>query len=240
MLTPELYFQHYQQLPPLAQKVLVNKQLQASLSDIVRHNDLTEDQRRQTVLLTGDASVGGFPVAQLPAKLLSEAKLDEQKGKKVAVELLGRFFLPLQWHLGNVEGLIKKLGGDVAKYEAEARKNYPEVYAPHVETEQQPTAPVTEVAATAVAKPEPEILHFLNDRLATQRGRAEVLLRLTNLSGQVEDAIKAKKMPEDEGQALYKRLDALSFAINTQDLNPLEVAAITRQLKTVLAKLGQV
>ncbi|MEK7637092.1 MAG: hypothetical protein AAB402_01715 [Patescibacteria group bacterium] len=173
--------------------------------------------------------------AELVATIKKDLGLDETKAKGMALDLLGRKFLPMQWYVGNVEGLIKELGGNLEKYVAEAKKNYPEVYAPQAKTE---TAPAKEPAAAKDTGEEPSILRQIEERLTSTKGRAEVLLRLTALSQQIEEAVKAQRLDEAAGEELLHSLDALSYAVNTKDLNPLEVAAIKRRLKNVVLKLG--
>jgi len=243
MLSPELYFQYFHKLPPLMQQILVNKKIQASLSNIVRNNDLTEEQRRQTVLLAGDVSVKGFPIENLLPKIITEAKIENDKSQKIAIQLLGEFLLPMQWYLGNVEKIITDLGGDAQHYIAEAQKNYPEVYAPDAQkvAEQAESLNVTDVADqdNSTEPNEPVILRDIGEKLGTSKGRAGILLHLVALSQKIELAGKSGKISETEMGELLHGLDALSYAVNTQDLNPLEIAAIKRRLKTIMTKIGE-
>lgn len=243
MLSPELYFQYFHQLPPLMQQLLVNKKLQASLSTIVRSNDLTDEQRRQAVLLVGDASVKAFPIDNFYNKITTEANIVDDKGKKVTIELLGNFFLPLQWYLGNVEKIITDLGGDAQHYTAEAQKNYPEVYAPDAQKVAEQAERTNNTYPTdqdGSADPEePVILRDIGEKLGSSKGRAGILLHLVALSQKIEEAGKSGKISDKETGELLHGLDALSYAINTQDLNPLEIAAIKRRLKTIMTKIGE-
>lgn len=177
---------------------------------------------------------------KLVATIEQDIGFDDVSAKKLALELLGRRFLPMQWYIGNVENLITSLGGDLNKYQAEARKNYPEVYAPET-AKPEPTVTEKITAPSAAPGEDLGILHDIEQRLTTFRGRAEVLLRLTALSRDIDQAIKDKRLSEAHGEELIHSLDALSYAVNTKDLNPLEVAAIKRRLSRIvseLAKLG--
>lgn len=223
------------------QDFLVRKELQAALSRIIRSYTMTDEQRHTVVLIVGDTSVGAIPFTQFIPKL-KETKIDEATCNKMAIELLGEFFLPLQWHLGNVEKIITELGGDAAKYITMAKQNYPEVYAPKIISSVTPdsgTLSDDSMAKTDDESGEPKILHNIDERLTSAHGRAEVLLRLVALSQKIEAAGKSGKLSEQETGELLHGLDALSYAVNTQDLNPLEMAAIKRRLKTIIGKVGE-
>lgn len=187
---------------------------------------------REVILQTVEPS-------RLVAVLQKELELDEPKAKALALDLLGWRFLPMEWYLGPIEPLIRELGGDPKGYIYLIAPIYPEVYGDmlaEMQEAEQSESQSSEQTASA-EKQEPTILHSIDDRLTTNKGRAEVLLRLTALSQQIEEAGKAKTLNENEAQELMHSLDTLSYAVNTQDLNPLEIAAIKRRLKNILAKL---
>lgn len=236
----------FSKLPDLM-KMLTGSEVFPKINiEIEKQNGLTVEQGDKMMDVIRKVVLKTIEPRELLANIQKTIGLNENKAKKLALDLLGRQFLPMQWYIGDVEGEIKKLGGDVAKYETEARKNYPEVYEPHAqepEVQTETSDVVTEKKEPASVRTvtsdtnEPTILHSIDDRLTTNKGRAEVLLRLTALSQQIEEAGKAKTLNENEAQELMHSLDTLSYAVNTQDLNPLEIAAIKRRLKNILAKL---
>lgn len=206
--------------------------------DIEKKNNLTHDQGDKMMSVIRKVILQTIRPNELVATIQKEIGLDEARAKKLALDLLGRRFLPMEFYLGSIRPLIQQLGGNVEQYLAEAKKLYPEVYAAPVLA---PTAP--EPAAAPSTQPETTshpILSNFDQRLTSFQGRAEILLRLTGLSAQVEDAIKAKKLSIPDGQQFMQQLDAVSYAINTQDLNPLEVQSIKRRLTKLLAKFESV
>jgi hypothetical protein len=159
--------------------------------------------------------------------------MEPATAKKFTIDFLGKICLPMQWYIGNVEGLIKELGGNVANYIDEAQRIFPEVYEIKTAPPQPTIASVQPILAN-----EPPILHNLEEKLTTNKGRAGILLHLTNLSLQIEQRVAAKNLTVEAGQELIHGLDSLSYAVNTKDLNPLEIAAIKRKILSVLIKLG--
>lgn len=228
------------QLPSLM-FTIISKERSAEINmEIELQHHLTELEGDIMMQVIKNIITKKITPSRLNTTIIKDIKLDESKAKQLALDLLGRRFLPMQWYIGNVEGLIKDLGGDVAKYEAEARKNYPEVYAPDATTQVSETANVTAVPSqskTTSTTDEPAILRDIAEKLATPKGRATVLLRLTALSLQIEEAGKSGQLTADETTKLLYGLDALSYSVNTQDLNPLEIGAIKRRLKNILAKV---
>lgn len=230
-------------LPELLKQVIDHEENSQINADIEKVNGLTSEQGDKMMDVIRKVILKVILPSALVTTIQHDINLDEEKAKKLALDLLGRRFLPMQWYIGNVEGLIKELGGDVEHYAAEARKNYPEVYAPDANMSAETTTvevrPQTQ-SATAVDTDanEPVIVRDIGEKLATSKGRAGVLLHLVGLSQQVEAAGKSGKFTAKETEELLRGLDALSYAVNTQDLNPLEIAAIKRRLKNILAKVG--
>jgi hypothetical protein len=60
---------------------------------------------------------------------------------------------------------------------------------------------------------------------------------MSALSQQIEQAGQQQRLSEKETEELLHNLDALSYAVNTKDLNPLEIAAIKRRMKSIVSKL---
>ncbi len=229
----------FAKLPDLLKKVIDRDVFAQGDIEIEEQNGLTIEQGDKMMDVIRMVIFKTITPVEVVATIQRVIGLDEVRAKKLALDLLGKQFLPMQWYIGNVEGLITELGGDVAKYQAEAQKNYPEVYAPQPTPEtEEPTEKIISPFKDEAAKDEPTILRNIDERLTTNKGRAEVLLRLTALSQQIDEAMKSGKFGETQGQEMLHSLDALSYAINTQDLNPLEIAAIKRRLKNVLSKLA--
>ena len=231
----QLFLQKISQLPTLM-KTIVGKDVTVNLAiALTEKYRLTDGQHKSMIYLEGEVIVKNVQPAGILSYIQQHIIPEVDQAKKFAADFIGKICLPMQWYIGNVEGLIKELGGDVEKYTAEAKKNYPEVYAPK---------PVTEVAKPAVvtsapiAADEPIILRGLEEKLSSNKGRAGVLLHLTNLSLQIEQRVAAKSMTVELGQELIHGLDSLSYAVNITDLNPLEIAAIKRKILSVLTKLG--
>ncbi len=203
-------------------------------------NGLSKEQGDRMMSVIRKIILKTIAPAGLVATIKKDISLGEDQAKKLGLDLLGRRFLPMQWYIGNVEGLIRGLGGHVEEYLAEAKKLYPEVYQASSVATVTPTVAVPAAVTPAQPAVQPSasssLLDNLEERLTTFKGRAEVLLRMTALSQRIETAVNAKAIDEQRGQALLQALDALSYAVNTQDLNPLEVQAIKRRLAKVVAE----
>lgn len=236
----QAFLQEIGRLPKLM-KVFVDSEktidLAIALVDAYGLNGL---QNKAMIYLEGEIIVKHLRPADVLNFVRQHIFADENQAKKFTTDFLGQLCLPMQWYIGNVEGIIKELGGDVEKYIAEAQKNYPEVYAPNAQ--QKSTETDTSTAAskieTSTDEHEPVILQDIGEKLGTSKGRAGVLLHLVALSQKIETAGKSGQLSEKETGELLHSLDALSYAVNTQDLNPLEIAAIKRRLKNILVKVG--
>jgi hypothetical protein len=134
---------------------------------------------------------------------------------------------------------LEKLGGNAAAYTEIIAPLYPEVFGPVQAEESRDTSTpqsATKRVLTSV-ETEPSMLHNIDDRLTSTKGRAEILLRMSALSQQIEQAGQQQRLSEKETEELLHNLDALSYAVNTKDLNPLEIAAIKRRMKSIVSKL---
>lgn len=155
--------------------------------------------------------------------------LDDVRSKKLALDLLSKRFLPMEWYIGKVQPLIQQLGGNVAEALAEARQRYPEVYAP----KQEPASPTIDATTTE----EHPILRNFDDKATTLKGQADILLRLTGLSSQIEAGVAQGRFEQDESERLMQELDAVSYAVNTKDLNPFEVNSIKRKIRKIISRV---
>ncbi|MBI5467463.1 MAG: hypothetical protein HY975_04635 [Candidatus Kerfeldbacteria bacterium] len=237
MVTPQQYRLVIQKLPPLMKQVLRNESMTATnmvMEDVFK---LKPAQGDAMMVIIQDLIAREITPAQIRGRVDLDLKLPPNVAAAFTRELLGRVVLPMEWYVGNVEGLIRELGGQPEEYLRQAQEFFPEVYA-HT-----PTArPVTPSAPAITPNPTPEvqpILANLEERLTTFKGRAEILLRLTALSQHVEAVAAKKLIDQKRSQELIQALDALSYAVNTQDLNPLEVQAVKRRLTKVVNDIGQ-
>lgn len=240
MISNAAYLQAIATLPPLMQKVVDNPNLVTAAETLEETHRLNGTQAKFMIELEASIIAKEFPPSAVSQQVKQGMNFDDDRAKSFSRDFLGLICLPMQWYIGNVEDLIRQLGGNVDQYLAEAKKRYPEVYqaAPAPTAAPVAPAPSAVVATKPTAQPSASssLLDGLEERLTTFRGRAEVLLRMTALSQQVETAINAKVIDDSRGQALLQALDALSYAVNTQDLNPLEVQAIKRRLAKVVAE----
>ena len=221
-------------LPPLL-KTIIDKEETVDVNiEIANSNKLTDEQ--------GDKMMGVIRKILFktitPRELLETVKhdigLSDAKAKVLTLDLLGRRFLPMEWYIGDVKSLIKEMDGDVERFLVEAQQRYPEVYAP-----QEAKTETDSEEVETILDNEPPILRDFEDRLTSFRGRAEILLRLTGLSGDVEEAMKTGALTKEAGEKLLQQLDSLSYAINTKDLNPFEVQSLHRKLSKVLQQIPQ-
>lgn len=226
MLTAETYYKFYANFPPLLRQVLSSRALVEILMDIGKQYHLTKPEQKVMVLLVDEIVIQQEQPKNLVERIQHDMGLEEDKAQNVAKDLLGRVFLPMEWYLGSIEPLLHELGGNVGEYTAEARQRFPEVYAPV----QQPP----EQQAEAALHP---LLENFEDKVSTLRGKADILLRLTGLSTDVEDLMHNNQLSQEEGERMMRDLEAVSYAVNTQDLNPFEVSSIKRKIKKVLDHL---
>lgn len=234
MITPDAFLDVLKKLPPLMQRLTKHHGL-------VDHGIILEDkyrlnaQQSKTMMeLETSIIAQEFPPTAVLEHVNKDMGLDSATAKKFAIDFLGLICLPMQWYIGNVEGIIRELSGDVAAFQAQVMKTFTDLYGQAAGATDQGQTTVPTAPPTVEDGSEPSILHDLTERLTTQHGRAEVLLRMTALSQQIEDEVQAKHISGEIGEGLLHGLNALSYVVNTQDLNSLEVAAIKRRLKSIL------
>ena len=221
-------------LPDLMKSIIDREESAEINVDIVEKNRLSDDQGQEMMGVIRKIILRTITPRELLDTIRRDVKgLSDEQARKLALDLLGRRFLPMEWFIGNVENLIKELGGNLEIYQAEARKIYPEVY--EIGATEKPAAK----SVTTGSLVEHPILKEFDERLGTFKGKAEVLLRLTGLSSEVEQAVKDGKILPAEGDRLLKQLDGISYAVNTQDLNALEVESLKRGIRKVLRALNK-
>lgn len=250
-------------LPNLMQQILLHDEVADTNSAIIEQHQLNEDQAVAMIGVIRKVILQTIQPAELVSALVHDLGISAEQARPLALDLLGRRFMPMEWYLGGVSEEIRRLGGDPIAFEAEAKRIYPEVYSPqHLdqvalqrtaaqlaedlpspynddgsERDLRTDEALTETASEQTSVAEPTILHHIDERLTSTKGRAEILLRMTALSQQVEQAAKTGALNDKESQDLLHTLDSLSYAVNTQDLNPLEINAIKRRLKSVVSKI---
>lgn len=222
---PKLFLAAIRQLPPLMWRVINNQAMIDNASGLGEQYQLTPKQQDLMMAIERNVIIQYLPVARIQEEI-GKIGLPAEQAKNLTRDFLGRIVLPMEWHVGNVQTMIQNLGGRVDEYLADARQQFPEVYAPQFD---QPVANQPLI--------EHSILQNFEDKIATPRGRADLLLRLTGLAGRIDELMKAETINQAEGEELMRHLDTLSFAVNTQDLNPLEVQSLKRRLRKVLSRL---
>lgn len=233
MISPDAFIEVISKLPPLMQTLTKHHGLIDQAIALEDAHHLNGKQAKAMMNLEVSMIAQEFPPADILKYVTQEMNMEPAPAKKFTVDFIGKICLPMQWYIGNVEGLIKELGGDVANYVAEAQRIFPEVY----NIKNGPPQPIA-AAIKPIPANEPPILHNLEEKLSSNKGRAGILLHLTNLSLQIEQRVATKSLTVEAGQELIHGLDSLSYAVNTKDLNPLEIAAIKRKILSVLTKLG--
>lgn len=237
MISTEAYFQIISTLPPLMLKLLKHEGMIQQAIALEDEFNLKGRQGKMMMELEASIIAQEFPPSALLTHVKEDMGMDEATARRFTAAFLGRLCLPMQWYIGSVEALIKEYGGNVEQYVTEAKRIFPEMFG---------LAPTSVPAPTSIAQPigvdvdGHPVLHNFDERVGSLKGRAEVLLRLTGLSSEVEGAMQEKKVTEVEGEQLLKQLDGLSYAVNTKDLNALEVEALRRGIKKVLRVLAKV
>lgn len=213
---------------PALMKTIIDKDISAEMNmTIEQANGLTPTQGDRMMGVIRKVILKTIGPEQLVETIKRDVNLDDERAKKLALDLLMKRFLPMEWYIGKVQPLIQQLGGNIAESLAEARQRYPEVYSP------KPTA----AGPTAEVSQDHPILKNFDERATTLKGQADILLRLTGLSSQIEAAVAAGRLTQPDGERLMQDLDAVSYAVNTQDLNPFEINSIKRKIRKIIARV---
>ncbi len=241
MVSPKAYYKLYLEFPPLLKEVLAHRELSDINIALSKQYKLSDDQQRKMVRLEASLVAQEFTPEQLQTQIQNELHTDTDHAKNLTREILSRIMLPMEWYLGDIQSTIKNLGGDPVAALAEAQKNFPEVYAPQPEPNAAAAAATADSIEPSVAFDEDAhpLLRDFDTKAATLRGKADILLRLTGLSSQVEAAMKSGELLQPDGERLMQDLDAVSYAVNTQDLNPFELNALKRKIRRILKQTDQ-
>lgn len=216
----------FKDLPALMKLIIDSERSPEINQRVEKEQGLTETQGDQMMSVIRKVIFKTITPKELVPTIQKDLKLNEERSKKLALDLLGRRFLAMEWYLGPVQPLIQELGGEASQFLAEARQNYPEVYTPK--------AASGEVEGDEPADEHMHLLSNFDEWVGTMKGKAEILLRLTNLSIRADEAIKAGRIPEAEGQRLLQDLDSVSYALNTKDLSAFEIHSLRRQVEKFL------
>lgn len=248
MGTPSPFLLAIKRLPPMMQSILgheENSDLTLLVSDT---HDLTRDQRKAMVKIVQFVILQQLRPQDVPEHIEKDLSLGRETAKKVACDLLGWRFLPMEWYIGPVQPVIKNLGGDPETYLSKLRDIYPEVFlgAPLFPVPKpDPEDPLTEWNSSvdrqsASTSEENGLLENFLERLGTESGRAEILLRLTGVSSVVEGKMDDGTMTREAGEGILERLEAIATAIETRDMNPLEMQSLRRRTQRLIEQMDQV
>ena len=87
---------------------------------------LTDNEVKEIIKLISRVILGAVKINDFYAELTKAVRKDQAIVKKLALSAITNRFLPLQEQLGDVEGLLTKLGGSVEKI-TEPIKTQPEI-----------------------------------------------------------------------------------------------------------------
>ncbi len=103
-------------LPQVVRGYLVSKDITKKREEIYAKFGLDETERNLALYAELEVFFGDCPLDEFPDRLFGYMpweETDEERARKLAIEILGRVMLPAQAYVGDVPGLIKSLGGDV-------------------------------------------------------------------------------------------------------------------------------
>lgn len=216
-------------IPPLAKQVLGHEENADLNQAIIDAHQIPFDQVQSFMQVVRKVLLKTVHPQDLVQTLEHDLGLDAPAAVSLAIDLLGKRFLPMEFYLGPIAPLIRQLGGNPDSFLAEAQQRYPEVYNPQPDT-------TPEERAQNVA--DSEILKNFDERLEDFKGRAEVLLRITGLSSTIEDRMNADELPRDQGERLMADLEEIASAVDTRDLSHLERQRLRRKLARVVEAVG--
>ncbi len=226
----QTFFQKLSQLPDLLKSVLGHEETADLNVEMIDRHHLSGDQVSALLNLLQLVIMQILSPADLLMRVQQDLHLDPTRAKALTLDVLGLRLLPMEWYIGPVQPTITQLGGNPEMYLKRLRTIYPEVYSPK--------APA-ELSETPTSSSHPTLLNNFEDRLTSFKGRAEVLLRLTGLSSELEEMMKDNQLASNDGQQLMQQLDAITYAVNTQDLNAFEVQSIKRRLTKILERIDR-
>ncbi|HTK60265.1 MAG TPA: hypothetical protein VL283_03625, partial [Candidatus Baltobacteraceae bacterium] len=116
MMPSDVLQQKLADLPGPVQDYLYSEQAGDLNEKIISRNKLSEGQEPMLFGLLRELFVKQVPLERLVAEIKDRFNFDETRAKQLAVDIAGFRLLPLDKWLGDVDGYIRSLGGDAAKY----------------------------------------------------------------------------------------------------------------------------
>lgn len=118
-------FDLLESLPPEVREFLMSDKLGSKRTEIYRAFNLTEAEIDIALNTELESYLGNYPIADFPDVLWSRLPWKDEeaeKARQLAVALLGNVMLPAEAYFGDIEGLIRSLGGDPASFPADRLK----------------------------------------------------------------------------------------------------------------------
>lgn len=106
-------------LPQVVRTYLVSKDITAKREAAYAQAGLGESERNLALYAELEVFFGDCPLEEFPDRLFGYMPwddADEERARKLAIEILGRVMLPAQAYLGDVPGVIRSIGGDVKAF----------------------------------------------------------------------------------------------------------------------------
>ncbi|HTK04010.1 MAG TPA: hypothetical protein VL500_00330 [Candidatus Eisenbacteria bacterium] len=113
------FFELLATVPAVIRNYLVSKDITKKREEIYAKFGLNEEERTLALYSELEVFFGDCPLDDLPDRLFARMPWpdeDEEKVRKLSLEIYGRILLPAQAFLGDVVGAIKKFGGDANAY----------------------------------------------------------------------------------------------------------------------------
>lgn len=111
-----------QDLPSGVQDFLLDPKRSKIDTEIIEKFDLDSDQEDLYFDLTDKIIFKKIKIENFLDEVRKTFNFDEEKSRKLVLEVLGNVFLPIDSYLGNVSAEIKKIGGDTNDFQVEHLK----------------------------------------------------------------------------------------------------------------------
>ena len=111
------FLDKFQALPEVAQGYFLDEKNVDKLIKLGKDFKLSPEQNSTLIDLIGDISVKTIAVKDIQSELEKQLALSSEVAKKLALEVLGNYFLPLnEFYDNEVERTIKEMGGKIKDY----------------------------------------------------------------------------------------------------------------------------
>lgn len=117
--TPKDTLSKLQELPQAVQDFILSPERSKINAEIVKKFKLTPEQEDLFFEITDKVIFKEIQLENFFAEVEKKIGLEPKKSKELSLEILGNIFLPLDSFLGNVQSVIKKLGGDPNEFAVE-------------------------------------------------------------------------------------------------------------------------